>query len=106
MGWKPTLQCVSQTNSGTVKRAWEEKVWPAAIAALSSDHRYPKDLEVLKVVINLSYRSMHKKLQKGYEKKNGNCSFVHLKRTFKKTCNQEIPLEKQLCTFICVFVRC
>lgn len=55
MGWKPTLQCVSQANFGTVKRAWEEKFWPAAIVALSSDRCYPKDLEVLKVMINLSY---------------------------------------------------
>lgn len=86
MGWKPTLQCVSQANFGTVKRAWKEKVWPAAIVALSSDRCYPKDLEVLKVTINLSYRSMHKKLQKGYAR-NGNCSFVYLNCTLKKTCS-------------------
>lgn len=55
MGWKPTLQCVSLASSGTVKRAWEEKVWPAAAVALSPGRCYPKDLEVLKVMMNLSY---------------------------------------------------
>jgi len=91
MGWKPRLQRVSQADSGRVKRAWEDKVWPAAAVALGPDHCYPKVLEILKVVMNLNYQSVLEKLQKGY-KRTISISCVYLNCTFKKPASQETPL--------------
>lgn len=82
--WGGNQHCsVSQTDSGVAKHAQDENASPAAVVALSPGHCYPQDVDVLKVIIKLSYQSMHKKLKKGYAR-NGSSLFVHLNCTFKK----------------------
>lgn len=70
------------------------KLWhgKTSLAALSPGRCYPKDLVVLKVMINLSYWSTRKKLQKGHAR-NRYCSSVHLNCTFKKLASKRHHLK-------------